>query len=90
MQSLVLRLNLQKSGLLPKQHTIFLGVDMDSDLMQAHLSLTRVALHCTCLSLFLFYQSAAGKGSHPFALGPLLYGNNLGSCPRVFPRECSS
>ncbi len=52
LRSLGLRTNLQKSVLLPRQRTTFLGVVMDSRTMRACLSPTRVQSLETCLNQF--------------------------------------
>jgi hypothetical protein len=52
-QSLGLRLNSEKSVLAPAQSTVFLGVNMDSVLMQARLAPARISSLTTCLARFL-------------------------------------
>ncbi|XP_077060691.1 uncharacterized protein LOC143712393 [Siphateles boraxobius] len=52
-QSLGLRLNSEKSVLAPAQSTVFLGVHMDSVLMQARLAPARISSLMTCLARFL-------------------------------------
>lgn len=51
-QSLGLRLNVEKSVLTPAQHTVFLGVHMDSVRMQARLAPARICSLMTCLARF--------------------------------------
>jgi hypothetical protein len=55
-QSLGLRLNTEKSVLTPAQNTVFLGVCMDSVLMQARLAPARISSLVTCLSRFALGQ----------------------------------